>query len=252
MNVQRNRRIPYSTAFRPFHEMLDRYSYVAVRYKLADRTGFTKSLAAYPKSWLTASWRRANSAMIKESFVADSRNDNYINQAVLKHELSVAGDSIDTWYAYLKTPFLAEKWDWDTELAMRRARHQIASQFMGTATAELAKCHNDCTTPKERELKEERRLQRLALFVILIFFSLPFWPRIKEGFTSVDTLTEKIYQESRYGFDGAICRDGWTSHSQGRGTCSHHGGVSYYFSQDDYRMTREQARVEAHKRSWID
>ncbi len=24
---------------------------------------------------------------------------------------------------------------------------------------------------------------------------------------------------------GAICRDGWRSHSTGRGTCSHHGGV---------------------------
>ena len=24
---------------------------------------------------------------------------------------------------------------------------------------------------------------------------------------------------------GAICEDGWVSHSKGRGTCSHHGGV---------------------------
>jgi hypothetical protein len=27
---------------------------------------------------------------------------------------------------------------------------------------------------------------------------------------------------------GAICRDGWRSYSTGRGTCSHHGGVSYW------------------------
>lgn len=27
---------------------------------------------------------------------------------------------------------------------------------------------------------------------------------------------------------GAICRDGWRSHSTGRGTCSHHGGVAYW------------------------
>lgn len=28
--------------------------------------------------------------------------------------------------------------------------------------------------------------------------------------------------------DGAICNDGWRSYSQGRGTCSWHGGVDYY------------------------
>ena len=28
---------------------------------------------------------------------------------------------------------------------------------------------------------------------------------------------------------GAICNDGWRSYSQGRGTCSWHGGVNYYF-----------------------
>ena len=27
---------------------------------------------------------------------------------------------------------------------------------------------------------------------------------------------------------GAVCNDGWVSNSQGPGTCSHHGGVSYY------------------------
>lgn len=30
------------------------------------------------------------------------------------------------------------------------------------------------------------------------------------------------------GRTGAICSDGWTSSSTGSGTCSHHGGVSYW------------------------
>ncbi len=33
---------------------------------------------------------------------------------------------------------------------------------------------------------------------------------------------------SSFGRTGAICRDGWRSYSTGRGTCSHHGGVSYW------------------------
>ena len=28
---------------------------------------------------------------------------------------------------------------------------------------------------------------------------------------------------------GAVCRDGWVSSATGRGACSHHGGVSYWF-----------------------
>ena len=27
-------------------------------------------------------------------------------------------------------------------------------------------------------------------------------------------------------FSGSTCRDGWVSRSVGRGTCSHHGGIS--------------------------
>lgn len=29
----------------------------------------------------------------------------------------------------------------------------------------------------------------------------------------------------RYTGPGSLCRDGWVSHSTGRGTCSHHGGI---------------------------
>ena len=31
---------------------------------------------------------------------------------------------------------------------------------------------------------------------------------------------------------GAICNDGWRSHSTGSGTCSHHGGVDYWLYSD--------------------
>ena len=76
-------------------------------------------------------------------------------------------------------------------------------------------------------------------------------PRIIDGLTPVATLTEKIHEKSKYKFNGAICNDGWTSHSQGRGTCSHHKGVNNYFYKGDYSKTIDECREEALKISWI-
>ena len=32
-----------------------------------------------------------------------------------------------------------------------------------------------------------------------------------------------------YAYSGAVCNDGYISYSTGPGTCSHHGGVKYWF-----------------------
>ncbi len=32
---------------------------------------------------------------------------------------------------------------------------------------------------------------------------------------------------------GAICNDGWRSHSTGSGTCSWHGGIDHYIDPDE-------------------
>lgn len=32
---------------------------------------------------------------------------------------------------------------------------------------------------------------------------------------------------------GAICNDGWRSHSTGSGTCSWHGGIDHYVDPDE-------------------
>ena len=73
-------------------------------------------------------------------------------------------------------------------------------------------------------------------------------------FYTVDKLTEIFYENksNKRKFNGAVCRDGWISHSQGRGTCSWHGGVSYYFYKGNYIKTKEECRREAEKFSWIE
>jgi len=73
-------------------------------------------------------------------------------------------------------------------------------------------------------------------------------------FYTVDKLTEVFYESknNKYKFDGAVCNDGWISHSQGRGTCSWHDGVFYYFYKGNYIKTKEECRIEAKKFSWIE
>lgn len=73
-------------------------------------------------------------------------------------------------------------------------------------------------------------------------------------FYSVDKLTEIFYESksNKYRFNGAKCNDGWTSHSQGSGTCSWHGGVSYYFYKGEYIKTRQECEIKAKRFSWIE
>jgi hypothetical protein len=105
-----------------------------------------------------------------------------------------------------------------------------------------------------------------TIIIILIIIGTLNYSRIKDGFTTVDVLTDKyiieyfddrynftvinldlltvfIREDTKYTHSGAICNDGWVSHSTGRGTCSHHGGVRKWFSKGDYSITIEESKV---------
>lgn len=252
MNRGRKKPTLNPIAFRPFHKLLDRYTYVTIRYKLADQNTYIQYLNTYPRAWINESWGRVNLELHSNEVVSDAKYENHINKSTLENEIIKAGSSLNEWYIYLCEPFTGDKEDWGNELAIRRARHQIAMQFYSTASVELIKCFDQCNSYKEKHNNNDNKEKIIIAIYILFLLSIPFWSRIKDGFTSVDILTEKIYHESRFGFNGAICRDGWISHSRGRGTCSHHGGVRYYFTKNDHQISREEAREEARKRSWIE
>jgi hypothetical protein len=61
-----------------------------------------------------------------------------------------------------------------------------------------------------------------------------------------------LHERSVYTYDGAMCNDGSKSSSQGRGTCSWHDGVDYYFYEGQYRITYEECLKKARQISWID
>ena len=126
----------------------------------------------------------------------------------------------------------------------------------------------------------------VTAFIIGVFISLlpVLHPIIIDGFTSsdrlvikylkkeftsfnqsqlnIDSLTLLVASLYLYPFNGAVCNDGWISHSQGRGTCSHHGGVNYYFYRGECMKSRSECEKEAiellekiknkaRRRSWI-
>ena len=107
------------------------------------------------------------------------------------------------------------------------------------------------------------------IFFLVIIATLLSIPRIIVGLTPVDKLTNKylhskyerlsesstinvnvltkyLHEESKYKARiGAICNDGWISNSTGRGTCSHHGGVSTWRYQEGYSKSIEVCQQEA-------
>lgn len=98
--------------------------------------------------------------------------------------------------------------------------------------------------------------------LVLKYFKQEF-PSFSESKLNIDSLTLLVASKYRYTFDGAVCNDGWISHSQGRGTCSHHGGVSFYFYSGDYKKSKAECEKEAiellrkierkaKRRSWVD
>ena len=91
----------------------------------------------------------------------------------------------------------------------------------------------------------------LSIFPLL-FITIFFGSRIRDGFTTVDVLTERIYERSVYKYNGSRCRDGTDSRSQGRGTCSWHGGVRFKFYKGQHKKSKQECRIEAKERSWIE
>jgi hypothetical protein len=94
----------------------------------------------------------------------------------------------------------------------------------------------------------------LSLILIVSVILIPFFfgNRVIDGLTSVDTLTEKLHEQSKYKYSGSKCNDGWNSLSQGSGTCSWHGGVAYEFHAGQYTKSIIECKREASKLSWLD
>ena len=90
----------------------------------------------------------------------------------------------------------------------------------------LCRCASDRRVIDERVYFAERDADarsnrvhgRIMAMFVLALFALAAWPIIRDAIRDAPSGGDLPQR-------GAICRDGWVSHSTGQGTCSHHLGV---------------------------
>lgn len=95
-------------------------------------------------------------------------------------------------------------------------------------------------------LRSPRHLVFLTIVALLTG-----WPLFRDHLTPVDTLAPRLYGRHMTRFR-SVCGDGTLSRSRGRGTCSHHLGVTRNVDTLIPMKTMDECRVLAKEISWLD
>ncbi len=232
-------------------DKLNASAQIVRQYNLGDKYYFIRKFPNTNKAQLEIAWtfgqRKIQSREIIKDASAISAEET--NKANLR--ANNIDNNIEAMFHYLNSEFDLKKLKLTDENVERRFRHILAEKYIGKISNEIS----ELTLKDNSSIKSKAFVffgKFKAVFIILGVVSVFAAPKIIEGLTPVDVLTEKIHEKSKYSFSGSICNDGTTSHSQGRGTCSWHGGVSHKFYKGEYKKTIEECRKEAIKHSWRD
>jgi hypothetical protein len=219
---------------------------VITRYNLGDKEYFIKKFQAFSASQLEKAWNLALTKVHSREIIKDASSISIVQkQTALAKFQSFTGDTEQIFF-YLNSHFDPKTLPLDKENIERHYRQLLAVKYIDTVSSNF--------TGSISKNKSSNSGTRQTLKIILILSTILVLiesKRIINGFTPVSVLAERLHEKSKRKFNGAICNDGWTSHSQGRGTCSYHGGVDYYFYKGEYSKTIEECTVEAKNISWI-
>jgi len=233
-------------------DKLKTYALVVRKYNLGDRNYFFSKFPAIKPSHLETAWAFGlkeiqNKEIIKNVGELHSSDLKIVESRVNKLESNPA-----KLFHYLDSEFDVKKLKLTEENIERRVRHLAAVRYLEIASIDILANNKGNHFSFKNTISGFLRICKYA-FVITLIVGLFFIPRIKDGFTSVDVLTERIHEKSKYKYRvGATCKDGWHSNSTGQGTCSHHGGVKEWLYETEYRKSIEECREEAKKLSWRD
>jgi hypothetical protein len=222
-----------------------------LKFDFGDEKYFFDKFSNIDKKILRNAWTLAlkeiqNREIIKDTSQLSSADIEQVNKKVIGFDTNS-----QTFLHYLKSNFDVRELKLTDENIERRTRNLIAHRYLELVEKEVSELSvNSKNSFKSKTGAFFNKFK--AAFIILGIVGVFATPRIIDGLTPVDILTEKIHENSKYKFNGSICNDGHTSHSQGRGTCSWHGGVNYKFYKGDYSKTIEECREEAIKLSWRD
>jgi len=223
------------------------------KYNLGDLEYFKSRFHPVDDLLIAKAWENAQLKIQNREIIKDAQN-------IGRHEHQTAEDKFKSFdkqktklNSYLLQNFDPKELKLSAENTERRFRHLLALEYVELASVDLKKLsHAKTLSFKERV---SNLIARYFLIILVIGGTGIFVaPKIIDKFTDPNKLGLKLYEskKNRYQFNGSICNDGWTSHSQGRGTCSHHNGVDYEFYKGDYIKSLEVCVEEAKKISWID
>jgi hypothetical protein len=219
------------------------------KYDLGGREYFFSKFPEANKDTLETAWLFGLKKIQNKEIVKDSGDLGSDQHEIIRNKLKAFDYNSDNVYYYLNSEFDSKKLKLLDENIERNLRNKLAIryvQIISEETIALNKKAKNAFRDKVSGTIKNLRYGLIAIAVVAVFSA----PRIIDGLTSVDSLSEKIHEKSKYKFNGSICNDGTISHSQGRGTCSWHGGVNYKFYKGDYSKTIEECRKEAEKISW--
>jgi hypothetical protein len=205
-----------------------------------------------------------NKQIIKDASVTFTEQE----ETEILSRIEIFGNERNRIYTYLTNDFNVKTLKLKEENLERRVRQILAKRYLGLLLSDA----NRLIEIEENKAISKRFpiVGKLANFIIQhklkLFFLLLFnlivtpkivdhlkppdaiaqdiihekFPEIKSGSVTIEDLAHYYHWESKYKFSGAECNDGWESHSHGRGTCSHHGGIDHYFKEGDYRKTYDE------------
>lgn len=228
-------------------DQLEEIAGIIRKYNLGEKNYFFQSFSMIDKEDLNIAWEYSQKNVKNREIIKDSTNLSPHLEDQAKHKVVSFFKSKKSIFFYLKSEFDYKELKLDDEKIERRFRQILAKEFIKTKIEYYDSKDKKVKSSKINYKKIVRRTSLVVFLSGVIFFS-----RIRDGLTPVEKLAERIHEKSRYNSNGAICNDGWVSGSQGRGTCSHHGGVDYYFYKGDYKKSYQECLDEAKKRSWID
>lgn len=213
-------------------ETLQTCAIIIRKYNLGGKEYFLQYFPKYDQTIQEAAWEYGLKEIQSREIIKDTQNleTNFHKIAVQKFVKFDNNQKVIL--AYLNSGFNVSLLKLNEEKVERRFRHLLAEYYIRREAYPNAK--NYLTNNKSKIY-----FSRPYHYIILIIGIglLLATPRIIDGFTHVDILANRIHNRSMRKSSGAICNDGWKSSSQGRGTCSHHRGVKYYFYKGDYTKT---------------
>jgi len=232
-------------------DKLNSAALIVRKYNLGTYSFFQEKFNQHTKEDLDSSWAFSLSKIQNSEIVKDA---NDISQEEQESAVSKAKSfhfDLKNVFIYLNSGFDPKALKLTDEKIERRFRNIIALKYIEVLSTEKVEIFYSEKKKLKSLIADFFGKYKIAIVLLSIVVVLST-PRLIEGFTPVEELAKKLHENSKYDFNGSICNDGKVSHSQGRGTCSWHGGVRYRFYTGDYSKSIEECRVEAKRLSWRD